>query len=113
MKKRRLRQQITGIIMCVILVSCLVAFPGVKEKENKGQQSITEAQNAPQSKLERITVQTTPPCSSGRITVYAEDERVFSYYGKIEILNSGWNGRPIKIIVNTKGAGYEQENGTE
>lgn len=109
MRKRRARQRILGIIMCVVLVSCLLTLPGVEEKKDRGQQAITEVRDKP----EKVIVHTTPPCSSGRITVYAENERVFSYYGEIEIINSGWNGRPIEIIVNTKGAGYEQENRTE
>lgn len=107
MRKRRLRQHILGIILWVVLASCITTYTETEKKKDGGQQSTTEEQDTPQDAIEEITVRTTPPCNSGQITVYAENERVFSYYGKVEILNSGWNGRPIRIIVNTTGVSHE------
>lgn len=36
-------------------------------------------------------------CNTGRIAVYNNGEIVFDYYGEIDIINNGRNGKEIKI----------------
>ena len=43
------------------------------------------------------------PCEYGSIDVYDEHVEEFSYAGKIEIVNDGKNGKPIKIVVDVQG----------
>lgn len=42
------------------------------------------------------------PCEYGSIDVYDEHVEEFSYAGKIEIVNDGKNGKPIKIVVDVQ-----------
>lgn len=99
MQKRRLRQRIAGIAICVILITCMINRPVEKDTKTHKENNVEN---------EKVVVHTTPPCDTGSIVVYAESERVFSYYGKIDIANSGWNGKPIKIIVHAEGSAEDE-----
>lgn len=43
------------------------------------------------------------PCEYGSVDVYDEHVEEFSYTGKVEIVNDGKNGKPIKIVVDVQG----------
>lgn len=91
------------IVIAVILLAALLIFLFSTSIEEK-RENQTEQTNSirPADSVERIIV--SPRCDTGTITVYATDEgRVFQYRGKIEIKNSGWNGKEIEIIAREGG----------
>lgn len=39
------------------------------------------------------------PCTTGTVTVYAQDQVIYQYGGEISIRNDGQNGEEIEIVV--------------
>lgn len=89
------------IVIAVILIAVLLIFLFSTHIEEKREEQTIQTIR-PADSVEHIIV--SPRCDTGTITVYATDEgRVFQYRGKIEIKNSGWNGKEIEIIAREGG----------
>lgn len=50
-----------------------------------------------------LVINVPEPCEYGSVYVYDEHVEEFSYTGKVEIVNDGKNGKPIKIVVDVQG----------
>lgn len=87
-----MKKRIGAIIVTIVLMAGAVSCEKVPEKPKKA---------------EPVIVHTTPRCTTGTIEVYTEEGRVFDYSGEIDIENSGWNGKPIRIVVHVEGESEE------
>ena len=80
-------------IVLVILAGLAILFVHQEtEQRNEDAEAVHE--------VETLTIKPTERCTEGNLTVYAENDQVFEYGGEIEIKNSGWNGKPIEIIIH-------------
>ncbi|MCB7306167.1 hypothetical protein NE683_12255 [Bariatricus massiliensis] len=87
-----MKKRIGAIIVTMVLIAGVVSCENVPEKPKKA---------------EPVIVHTTTRCTTGTIKVYAEEGKVFDYSGEIDVENSGWNGKPIRIVVHVEGESEE------
>lgn len=78
--------------ICVLICSICTLIGCTKEPENE--------------EPERLVIETLPECTNGTFTILDDSGGVyFQYEGKINIINNGENGQPIKITINLPDTG--------
>lgn len=51
---------------------------------------------------ENIIIDIPVPSKYGTVTIYDMDDVIYSYQGKMQILNDGTNGQPIEVVMDMK-----------
>lgn len=76
-----------GIVLFAICLLSLFAVACKAEDTNEKKETTKPV----------VSIANPKRCNIGRITVYNNGEIVFDYYGEIDIINNGRNGKEIKI----------------
>lgn len=78
--------------LAVLMALCLLAVPTLYLA---GTQKEIEQEEPP----EPLEITIPEPCTTGTVTVYAQDQVIYQYGGEISIRNDGQNGEKIEIVV--------------
>lgn len=78
--------------LAILMALCLLAVPTLYLA---GTQKEIEQEEPP----EPLEITIPEPCTTGTVTVYAQDQVIYQYGGEISIRNDGKNGEEIEIVV--------------
>lgn len=78
--------------LAILIVLCLLVVPTLCMI---GTQNEIEQEEPP----EPLEITIPEPCTTGTVTVYAQDQIIYQYGGEISIRNDGQNGEEIEIVV--------------
>lgn len=78
--------------LAILMALCLLAVPTLYLA---GTQKEIEQEEPP----EPLEITIPEPCTTGTVTVYAQDQVIYQYGGEISIRNDGQNGEEIEIVV--------------
>ena len=93
-KAAEITAEIVAVMIVAIMAAVVIVLP---EKEEQEQETIKQEEPEP------ITITIPETCEYGEITVYdGARETLFGYYGKIEIVNDGRDGKEIEIICTAE-----------
>lgn len=85
---------IVSIVLPVIAVIVLLLYSKGKIEEVNGEYNNNQ-------NVEQLVINTQEKNTKGMITVYINDEVDYAYYGEILIVNDGYDGNEIEIIVQS------------
>lgn len=84
-----------SVVILAIGVLCIVIPVVPKEQEEVREENNTETVKAP----EPLVIDIPEKCTTGIVTVYSGDQKLYKYSGKIVVGNDGSNGAPVKVTI--------------
>lgn len=83
------------VVILAIGVLCIVIPFVPEEQEEVREENIAETVKAPKP----LVIDIPEKCTTGIVTVYSGDQKLYEYSGKIVVGNDGSNGEPVEVTI--------------
>lgn len=86
---------VLSVLILMIGLICIVIPLVPDEQEDAAAEDNTETVEAP----EPLVIEIPEKCTTGIVTVYSGDQKLYEYSGKIVVGNDGSNGEPVEVTI--------------